>query len=301
METPPGSAGDSWAEDDNARRYDAYSREYPSYRETSRDLIAAALPPADAGTAHASVLDLGCGTGATTREILAVLGPAGQVTGIDESAAMLEVAVSSTADPRVTWIRARAENADQHVTRPVDAVLCNSAIWQTDFAATAMVVRAVVKAGGRFAFNVPFGFLGGGDSRQSHDWYPALLSEMRVIARRDYGWVPDDGPPARVRQRLTRELIFGSLAAAGFDVEQVTEVSYEDSAESQRAWLSVPVFTRDWLDGLPYADRMRILGEVYERLGPGRTERTQWAVFVARASARRAAFPPPALSRSHRS
>jgi SAM-dependent methyltransferase len=282
MTTLPAPAGDIWGENDNPRRYDAYAREYPGYRETSRDLIALALPSADAGVADATVLDLACGTGATTREILAVLGPDGRVTGVDKSAAMLGVATSSTTDPRVTWIQARAESVDQHVTEPVDALICNSAIWQTDFAATAMAVRAVMKAGGRFAFNVPVDFLGDGDSHRSRERYPSLLSEMRAIAERDYGWAPDDGAPGRVRQRLTQESICRSLAAAGFDVEQVTEVSHQDSADSQRAWLSIPVFTRDRLGGLPYEDRMRVLDKAYERLGPGQTERAQWAVFVAR-------------------
>ena len=62
----------SGGEDGNPAPYDAYARAYPGYRETSRDLIALALPAAAAG---ARVLDLACGTGATTREILAVLGP----------------------------------------------------------------------------------------------------------------------------------------------------------------------------------------------------------------------------------
>ncbi len=283
METFPIAAGDSWGEDDNPRRYDAYAREYPGYRESSRDLIAVALPLADGGVADAAVLDLACGTGATTREILAVLGPDGRVTGVDQSAAMLGVAASSVTDPRATWIQARAESVDQHVTRPADAVICNSAIWQTDFAATAVAVRAVLKAGGRFAFNVPADFLDDGDSHGSRERYPSLLSEMRAIAERDYGWAPDDGAPGRVRQRLTRKSICRSLAAAGFDAGQVTEVSHQDSAESQRAWLSIPVFTRDRLGGLPYQDRMRVLDKACERLGPGQTERAQWAVFAARA------------------
>lgn len=278
MESPP----DSWGEDDNARRYDAYAREYPNYRETSRDLIAVALPSADAGVADAAVLDLACGTGATAREILAVLGPDGSVTGVDKSAAMLGVAASSTTDPRATWIQARAECVDQHVTEAVDAVICNSAIWQTDFAATAMAVRAVVKPGGRFAFNVPAGFLGDGGGHGARDRYPSLLSEMRAIAERDHGWVPDTRAPGRVGRRLTQESIRRSLAAAGFDLEQVTEVSHQDSAESQRAWLSIPVFTRGPLGGLPYEDRMRVLDKAYERLGPGHAELGEWAVFVAR-------------------
>jgi trans-aconitate methyltransferase len=144
-----GPAGDRWGEDDNARRYDAYAREYPNYREISRDLIAFALPPGEAGIAAAAVADLACGTGAASREIVAVLGPDGKVSGVDQPAAMLGVAATSISDPRASWIQARAESADQHVTGPADAVIGNSAIWQTDVAATAVAVAAVVKAGGR--------------------------------------------------------------------------------------------------------------------------------------------------------
>ncbi|MGB6457321.1 MAG: methyltransferase domain-containing protein [Streptosporangiaceae bacterium] len=200
------------------------------------------------------------------------------MTGADKSAAMLGVAASSITDPRVSWIQAPAESVDRYMTEPVNAVICNSAIWQTDFAAAGKAVRAVLKAGGRFAFNVPVDFLGDSDDYESRDRYPRLLAEMLAIAERDYGWAPADGAPGRVRQRLTRESIGRFLAAAGLDVEQVTEVTHHDSAEAQRAWLSVPIFTRDRLRGLAYADRMRVLDKAYQRLGPGQTERARWVV-----------------------
>jgi SAM-dependent methyltransferase len=273
---------DSWGEDDNPRRYDAYARGYPNYQETSRDLIAVALPSADAAVADAAVLDLACGTGATTREILAVLGPRGRVTGVDSSAAMLRVAASSTTDPRATFIHAPAERVDQHVAGPADVVICNSAIWQTDFPATAAAVSAVLTPGGCFAFNVPVDFLGDGDGQRSADRYPSLLAEMQAIAARDYGWAPADRPTARVGRRLTRHSICSSLAATGFDVELISEVSHQDSPESERAWLSIPIFTRDRFRGLPYEDRMRALDKAYERLGPGRIQPARWVVFVAR-------------------
>jgi SAM-dependent methyltransferase len=282
VDSVPAPAPDIWGEEDNARRYDVFARQYPNYRETSRDLIAVALSPADGGVADAAVLDLACGTGATTREILAVLGPAGRVTGVDRSAAMLGVAARSTADARATWIQASAESVDQHVAEPVDAVICNSAIWQTDIAATAMAVRAVMRAGGRFAFNVPVGFLADGDHDASRDRYPSLLSEMQAIAEHDCGWA-SDAAPSGARWQLTEESICQALEAAGFDLEHVTEVSHDDSAESQRAWLSIPIFTRDRLGGLSYRDRMRVLAKAYERLGPGQPERATWLVFAARA------------------
>jgi hypothetical protein len=90
---------------------------------------------------------------------------------------------------------ARAESVDQHVTESADAVICNSAIWQTDFAATAMAVRAMTKAGGRFAFNVPVGFLDDGDSQgeselESH----ALVATARLPCRASDFKVPRSAP-----------------------------------------------------------------------------------------------------------
>jgi len=110
------------------------------------------------------------------------------------------------------------------------------------------------------------------------------LREMRAIAQRDYGWTPPDRPPGRARPRLTRDSVQRDLQDAGFGAAQVTEISYPASAESEEAWLSIPVFTRDWLRGLPYEDRMRVLGKARERLGPGRPEQAQWVFFVAPAS-----------------
>jgi SAM-dependent methyltransferase len=270
------SAPDSWGEEDNARRYDAFTREYPIYGETSRDLIALARPAADA-----AVLDLACGTGATTREILAVLGPDGTVIGVDKSAAMLAAAAASVADPRVTWINARAETVGQHLTTPVDTALCNSAIWQTDLAETAAGVRAVIRAGGRFAFNVPTDFLAEADDPGWRVSEHSLVSEMRAIAQRDYGWTPDVRTP---RPPLTRDSISHALVAAGFEIEQIAESAHEESAAAQYAWLRLPVFSRDQLRGVPYEDRMRILDRAYERLGPGDAEQARWTAFLARAS-----------------
>lgn len=277
MGIPSAPPSDSWGEDDNPRHYDAFAREYPNYAETSRDLIEHAQ--LSTGTV---VVDIACGTGITTREILAVLGPAGKVTGVDKSAAMLAAASNSVIDPRVTWIQSRAESVDQHVTGPVDAVLCNSAIWQTDLAATAIAVRALLRPGGRFTFNVPVGFLGEGDAGQPVGRYPQLLTEMRAIAERDYGWIPPDPAPTRPRHQLSRDSIRRSLTSAGFHVQHITNVTHQDSPESQRAWLSIPIFTKDPLPGLPYQRRLDLLDQAYESLGPGKTEQGHWLIFVAR-------------------
>lgn len=270
------SSADHWGEDENPRHYDAFARQYPMYQQTSRDLIALARP-----SSGDAVLDLACGTGVTTQEVLAVLGQDGKVIGVDKSAAMLARAAISIADPRVTWVQAPAESVDQHVSELVDTVVCNSAIWQTELVATAAAVRHVMAAGGRFAFNVGSGFLEQGDDPASR----VLDSVMRAIAAQEHGWtLPRAGTPLRARPRLSRESIGLCLSKAGFEVEQVKEFKYEQSAESLRAWLSVPIFTERLLPGLPYKDRMRVLDKAYDRLGPGEAELARWVAFAAKAS-----------------
>ena len=107
---------------------------------------------------------------------------------------------------------------------------------------------------------------------------------MRDIAARDYGWrppgpaAPPGGPP-----RPTRESICRCLDGAGFDVEQVTEFTYHRDAGAERAWLSVPVFTKYYLPGLPYQDRMDVLAQAYARLAAVQPEPALWVAFAARA------------------
>jgi SAM-dependent methyltransferase len=273
------SGVDIWGEDDNAARYDEFARLYPGYRETSRDLIALADPARDA-----TVLDLACGTGATTAEILSVLGPDGKVVAVDKSPAMLSVAAGSIRDRRVQWVQAAAEDIDRHLGEPVDAAICNSAIWQTDLAATAAAVRSALPTGGRFVFNVGAGFL----EQQLDD--PNQLGDlpgvMRAIAARDYGWTPpaaSTAPAARPRPRLSREAICRLLAEAGFEIERAEELSYAQSTEAQRAWLAVPIFTTMYLPGLPYPARMHVLDEAYAQLGAGQTQIGRWVAFAATA------------------
>jgi SAM-dependent methyltransferase len=95
---------DSWDDADTAAAYAEFNQQHSMYRDTSRDLVALAAPD-EADT----VLDLCCGTGETSRQMLARLGPDGRVVGVDASAAMLAHAASAVTDPRVRWVRARAE------------------------------------------------------------------------------------------------------------------------------------------------------------------------------------------------
>jgi ubiquinone/menaquinone biosynthesis C-methylase UbiE len=273
MSEPAATGRDSWGEDDNARRYEAFARRHLIYQLTSKDLVGLARLADDA-----SVLDLACGTGATTREVLAVLGPAGRVIAADKSAAMLAVAAESVSDPRATWVRSAAESIDERLTQPVDAVVCNSAIWQTDLPATAAAVRNVIAPGGRFVFNIGCGFL---EHHDDPNYEGDLREVMRAIAASDYDWTPPAQPAPAGRPRLTRESVVRCLEEAGFAVEPVVIFAYEESGEAERAWLTVPVFTQRHLPGLPYQQRMAVLAKAFDQHRADRSTSSRWATFAA--------------------
>lgn len=59
--------------------------------------------------ATADLLDLGCGSGASTDALLRAFGPAASITGVDASAGMLAAADRKSWPPGVRFVHARAE------------------------------------------------------------------------------------------------------------------------------------------------------------------------------------------------
>jgi SAM-dependent methyltransferase len=243
-------ADGAWEDADNARLYADFSRRYPMYRLTSEHLVRlAALAP------DARAVDLCCGTGVTTEAVLAVLGPRGSVIAVDGAAAMLAEARSRVADERLQWVRGRAEDlpADR---AGVNAVVCNQGFWQTDMAAAAAAVRGTLREGGRLVFNIPAHMLAG---RPEADASPDPL----IVRVRETVAPPEGHGPAR---GLSEETIRDLLARAGFRVDEVQELRWEQSLEERYAWLKVPVFARSLLGGLPYQDGLTLLADAYHQV-----------------------------------
>jgi ubiquinone/menaquinone biosynthesis C-methylase UbiE len=268
----------SWADADNARHYAEFTRRFPMYTETSRDLVSrAGLSAGDV------VVDLCCGTGATTEVILERLGPLGRVVAADGSAAMLEEARRAVPDPRVTFVQTVAESLRDVVRGPVDAVVCNSAIWQTDVATVTREVAGLLRPGGRFIFNIGRRFLiAPFTAEELGDRSPGLHDMTYAVAVLEHGFVPGRaGPPADAPRRppLTVDGLQSTLEDVGFEVETDWR-SFTSTVAQQQAWLSVPVFSPQ-TPGRDHDEKMEILRKAAERLGPDHTDEVKWLVVKA--------------------
>ena len=97
-----------------------------------------------------TVLDLGCGTGRVTEQLLARLGPDGRAIGIDGSAQMVEEAARRLGgDPRASF--ARQDLLELTVSPPADAAVSSATFhWIKDHDTLFARVRAALRDGAPF-------------------------------------------------------------------------------------------------------------------------------------------------------
>ncbi|SEB61024.1 class I SAM-dependent methyltransferase [Streptomyces melanosporofaciens] len=264
-----------WDEHTTAEAYAAFTREFPMYGATSRDLA----HRASLADAHL-VVDLCGGTGVTARAILELIPDRARVVSLDSAAAMQRVGRRTLHDPRLSWITAPAEQLADHVpTGGVDTVVCNSAIWKTNTAAVFTTVAQVLRPGGRFIFNIGGGFAGVRHTdEQTARTGPSLNTLIRQIAARDHGYTPSpaaDAPPKLPLRKVTEQ-----LAATGLNVLGTEVTAQHSTMAEKKAWLSIPVFARPD-GGFTHAQRMKILDAAYALTTPDTPTVTSWLVVVA--------------------
>ncbi|WP_328855418.1 class I SAM-dependent methyltransferase [Microbispora hainanensis] len=263
-----------WDEDTTAEAYAAFTRDFPMYGATSRDLARRA-----GLSVSRLVVDLCGGAGATAEAVLALVPAEARVISLDNAAAMQRVGRRIVTDPRLSWVTAQAEELAEHVPRMVDAVVCNSAIWKTDVPAVFTAVRSVLRPGGRFVFNVGSGFAGVAhpDEKTAHTG-PSLTTLIHQIAVREYGHTP---PLAMEAQpKLSLEAATEHLAAAGLTVLDTEVTAQHSTMAEKKAWLSIPIFTRPVGD-FTHEQRLEILDKAYALTTPEAPIVTSWLVVVA--------------------
>ncbi|CAK0760029.1 Trans-aconitate 2-methyltransferase [uncultured Gammaproteobacteria bacterium] len=160
---------------------------FEAERRRPADDLVAALP----ALAPRSVVDLGCGGGALARR-LAAHWPQAVVTGVDSSAAMLELA-RATPSP-VTWVEADLNHwqPDVPMDVPMDVIVSNAALhWLGDHRRLLPRLAALLAPGGVLAVQMPRNF-----GAPSHALLRATAAEPQWAERLAgvYDLIPVHGP-----------------------------------------------------------------------------------------------------------
>ena len=249
----------------NAEIYDAFTREYPIYGELNRQLVRQAKIRGD----H-RVLDLACGTGATAAACLARLGTNGQVVAVDASPEMIDLAHGSTADPRVTYHVAAAQELTAVATGPFDRTLCNAALWQ--FPAVQPVLDQLARVlgpGGRFLFNAPSDRIAG-QRPASHAFLVALARVYEESTGRAF-----QQPDTRIDPHLLDEM----LVAAGFSPATATAFHYEGLQGELMTLMEIPAMIEPLAPDLDEDQRAHLLAEARLRCDPAEAVTLDWITF----------------------
>ncbi|MGW0811719.1 methyltransferase domain-containing protein [Streptomyces viridiviolaceus] len=135
--------------DHASHTYDCLTALNPGHRS---DLLRSArrlrLPEGGAGL---HVLDLGCGTGASTRALLRAA-PRARITGVDASSGMLRRALAKPWPARVRFLHLTAEEVTAAGEGPFDAVFAAYLLRNvTDPDRVLEAVRTLLRPGGRLA------------------------------------------------------------------------------------------------------------------------------------------------------
>ena len=102
-----------------------------------------------------TILDLACGTGVSTKEILKKLGETGKIYAVDFSEAMLNLAKKEIKNKNVVFIKSLAQKIDEVISEKVDRIICNGAFWLINKPETLKAMANILKDDGKLVFNMP--------------------------------------------------------------------------------------------------------------------------------------------------
>ncbi|GLU46978.1 class I SAM-dependent methyltransferase [Nocardiopsis ansamitocini] len=150
--TPQGAQSGQVTDEFNhsAPSYDRLVAVNPGYRaHLRRSAQRLRLPEGGAGL---RLLDLGCGTGASTAALLSVA-PHAEIVAVDASTGMLDAARAKSWPDNVRFVHARAENlAEAGITGPFDAILAAYLVRNcSDRDAVLVAMHDLLRPGGRIA------------------------------------------------------------------------------------------------------------------------------------------------------
>lgn len=268
-----------WHDWENAAVYASFVREHSLYQDLNRHLVRRAR----LDTCQ-RLLDLACGTGATTAAALEHLPAEAEVVGVDGSAPMIEMARAEIGDPRARFRVSPAAQVEAVVSGPFDRVLCNAAFRQFPHPGRVLeALHRLLAPDGLLVFNVPVehfqppidepvqgGGVPAGDEAGPDPLQVALARAIEVRSeepRAAAGW-------------MSEARLDGVLGESGFAVVSRERVVEERSQGELLELMHIPAMIARSAPELSADERRAVLGEVTERIDPERRVRVAWLYLV---------------------
>lgn len=281
-----------WDEEAQAEAYLKFCERSGHYRESSAALLDVLALPADARLG-----ELGFGTGETTREILARLGPDGRYVGVDPAPRMLNHMQAITTDDRTSFRigGARALAWAAAFEGGFSHLVAHACIWLANDLPEALtnLWRAALP-GGRLALSIPAEYLGFIEHLQTESSLAvqsAILETRQALGLSAPGTrtqssnpgeppvaASTEGPAAHLgdvdRFRMT-------LMEAGWRDVELTRWSRPWPTSEYLDWLSLPVVAEGLVGDDDKARAQELIEGVRARVNPASPLNAVWYFVLA--------------------
>lgn len=175
-----------------------------------------------------NVIDIGCGTGLSTRSILERT--SGTVTGVDTSEAMLEVAMRKSELAQAIFLSESVENLAEHLRGFNKAVAIDVMAYLQNPAQAFRAIHDALAPRGVFLYTarIPPG---------ERTFYDAVTREFEILLTRSAGRPVRVPPPEEFKVRFTGEALEHFARETGFEQEHCHEEPYLAPRDVREAYL----------------------------------------------------------------
>jgi ubiquinone/menaquinone biosynthesis C-methylase UbiE len=236
--------------------YESFEKRFGFFRRLNEVLLGGMSLPA-----HPGVLDVGCGTGASSRQILESHTGA-RVWGLDNSPAMLETARSLLGRfDRLTFVEGDAARLSEYFGTQFDAIVYSASIFLIpDYRESLIQARRVLKPGG----SVGLSFMDG--------VYDAAGENLLAKADQAAGQGMSLKRPVRLDEFLT---VFSTI----FRSHRISNEDFLLPREVLLEFFSVPAMSAGLFPGKAYEERVEKVRHLFEHV-PESGGMFRWALMV---------------------
>ncbi len=264
-----------WDTTQNAAMYKKFSQKYGYYRKAGEELAAAACI-----LSNHHVVDLGCGTGISTRPIVSYVGKEGSIVGIDPAGCMIECAVKQKWPENVMFTKGDIHSLEAITPdNGFDRILCSSAVWlMPDRVLMAKNINQILAKDGLFAFTIPAELIGKcghlleKPARQFWETFTNVRESLNI------------DPPAPIDKdpdEYTIDSWVSALKRACFGNIEIKEFAYELNHEEWLAHISIPAILQNYLPSASDIKRDEFLKTLKIRIDPDSASERRWVIITA--------------------